>query len=307
MRRKRVQLPAGTAVRADRLLAAELPDLSRRALLRWIEDGSVRIDGRRVKKGQWLRGERALDIEAPEAPEVAIAAEPEPAVPVLYEDARCVALDKPAGRPGHALRAGERGTVAGFLASRYPECLAAGSTPLEAGLVHRLDTDTSGVLLAARDAEAWGALRAEFRAGRVEKRYLALVAGDVAAPGVVERALDDHDRRRVRVLAPGAASAAARAAITRYRPLRRSPSATLLEVEIPTGVRHQIRAHLAAIGHPLLGDALYGGARVPEGRHLLHAARVVFGSPGAGARIAVESPLPDDFRAALRRLGLERP
>jgi 23S rRNA pseudouridine1911/1915/1917 synthase len=309
MAKHRVELPAGSCTRVDRLLAASLPGLSRRSLRRLLDQGAIRVDGRRARKGEMLSGARVVEIEVPDAPAPEPAAEPEPAIPILFLDASCVALDKPAGRPGHALRPGESGTVANFLAARFPECLGAGDTPLEAGLVHRLDTGTSGVLLAARDRRAWRELREQFRSGRVAKHYLALVAGSVQAPGEVRRPIEPHprSRRKVRVLAEGETSRRARPAATVYRPRAGSSRATLLEVEIPTGVMHQIRAHLAAIGHPVLGDLLYGGGPVPEGRHFLHAARLVFDHPRSGARIDVRSPLPADFEAALHRIGLELP
>jgi 23S rRNA pseudouridine1911/1915/1917 synthase len=307
MAKHRVELPAGRSTRVDRLLAASLPGISRRHLRRLLAEGTVRVDGRRARKGDMLSGARSVEIEVPDA--TAPEPEPEPAIPVLFVDPTCVALDKPGGRPGHALRPGERGTVAGFLAARFPECLDAGDTPLEAGLVHRLDTDTSGVLLAARDRTAWRRLRNQFRTGQIAKQYFALVGGSVRMPGEVRRAIEPHprSRRKVRVLAEGEASHRARAAVTAYRPRAVSSRATLLEVEIVTGVMHQIRAHLAAIGHPVLGDLLYGGDPVPEGRHLLHAARLAFDHPRSGKRVEVRSRLPADFETALRRLGLEPP
>lgn len=307
MAKQRIHLAAGRSERVDRLLAEALGGVSRRRLQRLLAEGALRIDGRRVRKGEVLHGERTIEVELPAA-EGEIAAEPGLALALLFEDARCVAVDKPAGRPGHALRADERGTVANFLAARFPECLAAGDSPLEAGLVHRLDTDTSGVLLAARDRAAWLDLRRQFRAGTITKRYAAVVVGEIAAPGEIRRAIESGARRRpqVRVLADGERTRRSRAALTRYLPVARSAEATLLEVEIPTGVRHQIRAHLAAIGHPVLGDQRYGGGEIPEGRHLLHARRLAFDPPGGGARVEVESPLPAEFVAALRRLGLRR-
>jgi len=309
MAKHRIELSAGSPMRVDRLLAASLPGFSRRTLRRLFDEGAIRVDGRPARKGELLSGRRIVEIEVPDATLPELTAEPEPPVPILFLDASCVALDKPAGRPGHALRPGESGTVANFLAARFPECLAAGDTPLEAGLVHRLDTDTSGVLLAARDRRAWRELREQFRSRQVAKHYLALVSGSLSAPGEVRRPIEPHprSRRKVRVLGEGEASRRAHPAVTRYRPRAGSSHATLLEVEIATGVMHQIRAHLAAIGHPVLGDLLYGGDPVPERRHLLHAARLIFDHPLSGARIEVRSPLPVDFEAALRRIGLELP
>jgi len=302
--RQRIRVPAGAAERIDRLLARALSGFSRRRLQQFLDEGLVRVDGRRMRKGEVVSGGREIEVEvlAGTVPELPL--EPEPALPLLFEDASCVAIDKPAGRPGHALRSGERGTVANFLAARFPECVAAGGRPLEAGLVHRLDTWTSGVLLAARSREAWRALCRQFAAQTVEKRYLALVHGVVVRDGQSTRALgsDPRNRRRVRVLEE--ASSEGRPAVTRFHPIVRGVDTTLLEVEIPTGSRHQIRAHLAAIGHPVVGDVLYGGGPIAGERHLLHAARLVFDHPASGERITIESPLPPDFEAAMRRRGL---
>jgi len=181
--RHRILIPADRSERVDRLLAESLPGVSRRRVQQLLEAGLVRVDGRRARKGQLLHGERWIDVELLGDAGPSLPAEPEPAVVVLFEDPACLVLDKPAGRPGHALRSGERGTVANFIAARFPECVAAGDSPLEAGLVHRLDTETSGALLAARSREAWLALRRQFRDRTVAKRYVAVVAGVVRSPG----------------------------------------------------------------------------------------------------------------------------
>jgi 23S rRNA pseudouridine1911/1915/1917 synthase len=176
-------------------------------------------------------------------------------------------------------------------------------------LVHRLDTATSGVILAARSKEDWLALRRQFREGTIEKRYLAVVGGALDHPGEVCRPIAPHprNRRKVLVLENGEGSPGAKTALTRYRPLAAGSGLTLLEVEIPTGRMHQIRAHLAAIGHPVIGDSIYGAGEIPEGRHLLHAARLAFEHPRNAERVIVESLAPGDFRHALHRLGLRFP
>jgi 23S rRNA pseudouridine1911/1915/1917 synthase len=235
-----------------------------------------------------------------------LAPQPELRLPILYLDEAVIAVDKPAGMPAVALRASDRDTVANGLLGRYPELRGVGGSAFEVGLVHRLDTPTSGVLLAARTTPTWQQLRAQFRAHRVDKLYLAVVAGDVPRSGTIEIPIAHHpdrprqmcaceDRRRAEPLH-------ARAARTRYRPLRRNGAATLVAVRIRTGVRHQVRVHLAAIGHPLLGDALYADARTAgvAPRLLLHAVRLGFTHPLNGRRIVVRSPLPDGFGAPRR-------
>jgi 23S rRNA pseudouridine1911/1915/1917 synthase len=189
---------------------------------------------------------------------------------------------------------------------RFPELAAVGPQPREGGLVHRLDTDTSGLLLAARTDAAHAMLRAQFSARTVDKGYLALAAGELHAGGEIALPLAHDPRDPSRMMAisdPDYAEAhAARPAVTRFMPIERRAGLTLLEVEIPTGVMHQIRAHLAFIGHPLAGDALYGGPLVPGlDRHFLHAARLAFAHPD-GSRVRYESPLPADLAHAWSEL-----
>jgi 23S rRNA pseudouridine1911/1915/1917 synthase len=309
MTRHRIHVAQGRAERVDRLLAASIAGVSRRGIQQMLSQRLVRIDGRAARKGEMIYGERILEVEVLAPLAAAIVAEAEPAVPLLVEDPSWVALDKPARRPSHALRASDRGTIANFIAARFPECIAVGDSPLEAGLVHRLDTGTSGVIVAARSRETWLALRRQFREGTIEKRYFAVVSGALAEPGVIDRPIAPHprSRRKVQVLGEGDRNPGARTAITRYSPLAARRGMTLLEVEIPTGRMHQIRAHLAAIGHPVIGDVVYGEQAIAEGRHLLHAARLGFDHPRDSRRVIVESPPPADFVRALRRLGLRLP
>ncbi len=309
MTRHRIHVAQGRAERVDRLLAAAIAGVSRRRIQQLLSERLERIDGRAARKGEMIHGERILEVEVLEPFAPAIVAEPEPPVPLLVEHPSWVALDKPARRPSHALRAADRGTIANFIAARFPECVCAGDSPLEAGLVHRLDTATSGVILAARSREAWLALRRQFRAATFEKRYLAVVSGALAEPAAIDRPIAPHprSRRKVLVLGEGDRNPGARTAVTRYRPLDVRREVTLLEVEIATGRMHQIRAHLAAIGHPVIGDVLYGEKAIAEGRHLLHAARLGFDDPRDGRRVIVESAPPADFARALSRLGLRLP
>jgi 23S rRNA pseudouridine1911/1915/1917 synthase len=299
-------VPAGTApLRLDVFLAQHVPNCSRRSAQRAIADGAVRINGRRAPKGQTLAGGDV--VEMPDELYAATTLQPNAAlaIPILYEDAAIIAIDKPAGMPSHALRADEADTVANFLLARHPELAAIGKSSLEAGVVHRLDTDTSGVLLAARSAAAYGALRRQFATHQVSKEYIALVCGDVAAPGEIRDRIahDRRNRRRMRVC--GLTSRApARSAVTSYRPIERFGDNTLLAVQIATGVMHQIRVHLASIGHPIAGDRLYGGPPAPDSpsRHMLHASCLRVIHPSSGAPVRVSSPLPADFSALLEQL-----
>lgn len=299
-------VPDGEPIRLDQFLVDRWPGGSRRLARLAIEGGTVLVNGRPGRKGQMLRcGDvvRADCASLRRAP----AGQPELDVPILYADAAVLAVDKPAGMPAIALRPDDRDTLANFLIGRFPELAEIGGSAFEAGLAHRLDTPTSGVLVAGRSDAARRRLRALFRARRVEKLYLAVVSGEVPGRGVVTAPIA-HRPRRPREMSvcadPDRAHALrARPAITQFRPMRRLTAATLLAVHIPTGVRHQIRVHLASIGHPVLGDPLYGDAETGGApRLLLHAARLAFAHPVDGRRVIIRSPLPADFRAALRQL-----
>lgn len=286
-------------VRLDRLIADCGGALTRRRTAAIIAAGAVRVNGRPGRKGQVLRHGDVVDIDVGAFAESPLAPRPELALPILYEDDALIAIDKPTGLPSVALHAGDRDTAANFLIGHAPETAAAGGSPLEAGLVHRLDTGTSGALLAARSPAAWRDLREQFRRREVEKRYLVWVDGDLRRSGSRREPIA-HEPGRPRAMRvcfdPQQARAlAARPAVTHYRPVERRGHATLLEVEIASGVRHQIRVHLAASGHPVCGDTLYGGAPAP--RLMLHACALTVRHPVGGRRLRIESPLPADFAA----------
>ena len=292
--------------RLDHALAA-LIGISHAAARRLVEAGAVQRNGRRAAKGaRVLAGDRITVAGAlPTAEGLSPRPQPELPLTTLLVDEDVVVVDKPAGVASHPLRAGERGTLAGALVGRYPECAGASVDPREAGLCHRLDTGTSGVLLAARHRVAWQALRDAFGGGRADKEYVALVGGQVLRPGQVDRALRHApgDARRVECVdddAPGALPAR-----TAYAPLSRGPAFSLVRASTSTGRLHQVRAHLAAAGHPIVGDALYGGAAV-EGAgpgFYLHAARLRIPHPRRGL-LDVSAPLPESWSPLLARLGL---
>lgn len=291
------------AERLDKAVA-RLFGVSRGRAMDWIAEGRVRIDGKRAPKGMPVPGGTRICVERPppDQPEP----QPELAIRIVHADAAVVVADKPAGMPSHPLKPGEKGTAANALVGRFPELSSVGPQLREGGLVHRLDTDTSGLLLAARTEAAYAMLRAQFTARTVEKGYLALAAGELHASGEIALPLahDPRDPRKMMAISDEeyAAAHSARAAVTRFLPLERRSGFTLLDVEIPTGVMHQIRAHLAFIGHPLAGDALYGGPVLPGlDRHFLHAARLAFAHPD-GSRAKFDSPLPFDLAATLAQL-----
>ncbi len=308
MTRRELRLPLTATGRLDRALADAL-GLGRAAVKRAFQLGGVRVGGRRARPSDPVPPGAlvAIDIEEP-----AGAPGPEPDAPlaVLLEHPRLVVVDKPAGIAVHPLAPGEGGTLANAVVARYPECAAASPDPREGGAVQRLDLDTSGCVAFARDREGWEALHAAFQERRVEKLYLALVAGRVAAGGVVSVPLAQRGGRAV--AAPDALAEERlrakgyrpRDAVTHFEVVERLERHTLLRVRIVTGVTHQIRAHLAHLGHPVAGDRLYGGqaAEIPGlARHFLHAWRLSFDAPGGG-RVEVESALARDLAAALARL-----
>lgn len=289
--------------RLDRMVA-KLFGVSRGRAMEWIAEDRVRVDGKRAAKGLVVKPGAVVRVRLP--PPDAPVPQPDLALPIVHADAHVVVADKPAGMPSHPLKPGETGTAANALVARYPELAQVGPAAREGGLVHRLDGDTSGLLLAARTQAAHAHLREQFTARTVDKGYLALVAGELHASGEIALALahDPQDPRKVRAASDEvwAEAHGARAALTRFAPLERRGGFTLVEVEIATGVMHQIRAHLAAIGHPLAGDALYGGPPLPGlQRHFLHAARLGFAHP-AGTPARFESPLPPELAAALQAL-----
>jgi len=297
---------AVTPLRLDMFLARQVPGCSRRDAQRAIAAGAVQVNGHPGRKGDFVHaGDQVQVAEEVFAPPV-LQPNFDLVVPVLYEDDVLIAVDKPAGMPSQALHANESRTVANFLLAHDASLAGVGNREREAGLVHRLDSDTSGVLLAARTVEAYRALRQQFSQRQVLKQYVVLVEGKVVAPGAVREPLvhDKRDRRKMRVTPEG--TAGARDALTYYQPKDTWAECTLLAVRIPTGVMHQIRVHLASIGHPVVGDHLYGRANSPAPRQLLHAAQLRFVHPVVAEPRQITSPLPADFAgflATLKRAG----
>ncbi len=311
--KRSVTIPEGAAGRLDRALADAL-GLGRATVKRAFSLGEVRRAGRRVRAADpAVPGEVIeLDVEDQRGPP---APEPQAPLALLVEHPRFLVVDKPAGVAVHPLAAGEGGTLANAVVARFPECAEASLDPREGGAAQRLDLETSGCVLFARDRGAWERIHDQLRRRTVEKVYLALVTGRVAAGGLCSVPLaqrggkvlpapdpETEARLREKGLSP-------RPAETRWEVERRFTRHTLLRVRIATGAMHQIRAHLALQGFPVAGDALYGGEAAPEAalrdlglsRHFLHAARLGFESPDGG-RVVAESPLPPELVAALGRL-----
>ena len=268
--------PQEAGCRLDQFLRRHIPGLSRGAVQRLLRQKTVRVEGRAAPKGTVLRRGQRVEVDTA-AWEASPRSQPEMELVVIAVTPQVVALHKPPGMACHPLTPGESGTVANALVARYPECAATSPEPREGGLVHRLDVGTSGVLLAARSAEAYALLRRCFTEGRVHKEYLALVQGNLEGEGEVISALRTYpgDPRRVEVISQYSA-AGGKLAETRYQPREQLGSYTLVQVECSTGQRHQVRAHLAHAGYPVAGDELYGAAPMPGANGaFLHASRVV--------------------------------
>ncbi|MBZ4396935.1 RluA family pseudouridine synthase [Myxococcus sp. MISCRS1] len=289
------------------LFVGEALSLSRARLKRLFESGAVKVNGRAAKKGLTLVEGQAVAVVLEEETREAVPDQDFP-LTVLHEDAELVFVDKPAGRPSHPLQSGETGTVANALVARYPECAQASVDPREGGLCHRLDVETSGVVVAARTRAAWNTVREAFGERAVDKRYLALVTGPLVDEGDIELPLRHHPRHPDRVEPAPYGAEDAREAVSRFRVLSRAGEHSVVEVRILTGVLHQVRAHLAGIGAPIVGDTLYGGREAPElGRFFLHARALGLSHPVTKKPLHVTSPLPPELRAELERLGLPLP
>jgi 23S rRNA pseudouridine1911/1915/1917 synthase len=270
---------------------------SRSQAVRLIEAGLVLVDGTAARKGQRVRGGERIAVEAERSPAEAPREDPAAAsFAIAYEDDDLIVVDKPAGVVVHPARGHRQGTLAQALAGR----IAGGEEDWRAGIVHRLDRDTSGLLVVAKHDAAHRALKASLAARTMRREYLALVEGrPPALSGTIEAPIGRDRRVRTRMSADPDANAP-KPAITHFELERALPQATLLRVRLQTGRTHQIRVHLQAIGHPVCGDPEYGTAGLYGlRRQFLHAARLAFPHPAGGEPVDVTSPLPGELVVAL--------
>ena len=297
--------------RLDKALAQLVPELSRARVKRAIELGAVRVNGRRVPKGATVARGDTLRIDVAQVADAPAAASPDAPLKVVLETDEVVVVDKPAGQPTAPIRPGETGTLVNALLGRYPELVPVdgdayiGHSARDPGILHRLDTETSGAVVVARTAGAFATLKAALKDGQLDKRYLLVcVAEGLPEEGSIEFPLTNHPKDQRRVYAcvhpRDVMRYEPRPASTRYRVLRRAGNWALVEARVGKALRHQIRAHFAAIGHPLAGDELYGGPIIRAlGRHALHAAQVSFSGGGGLPAFAVTVPLPKDMATLL--------
>jgi len=306
--RRTARVPESAAGRRfDAVLAELFPDHSRSRLAGWIRSGEVLLDGRTVRPRDPVRGGEAVALEAVIETQVRAGPEDIP-LRILHEDADVLVLDKPAGLVVHPGAGNPTGTLVNALL-HHDAGLAA--LP-RAGIVHRLDKDTSGVMMVARTLAAHTALVAQLAAREVHRQYLAVVVGALVSGGTADAAIDRHPRDRIRM----AVREDGRAAVTHFRLRERFRAHTLLECRLETGRTHQIRVHMAHLKHPIVGDPLYGGPlRLPKGasdglvealrgfrRQALHAESLAFAHPATGEPVRCEAPVPDDLQALVAAL-----
>jgi 23S rRNA pseudouridine1911/1915/1917 synthase len=285
--------PADARARLDRWLADAAPDLSRARLQALINAGRVRVDGAVRKAAYRLHGGEAVEVDVP--PPIPETLEPEPiALRVVHEDEHILVVDKPAGMVVHPGAGHARGTLAAAVLAHAPLTAGVGG-PRRPGVVHRLDKGTSGLLVIAKTPAAYASLTAQLAARTVTRRYLAIVHGRVGlSQGVVDAPIGRDPRHRQRMAIRPAGQG--KRAVTRYRVLERLPQFTYLELRLETGRTHQIRVHLASIGHPVVGDETYGRARGhrPPGFEglALHAVELGFVHPMTQERMEFGAALP---------------
>jgi 23S rRNA pseudouridine1911/1915/1917 synthase len=299
--------PEQAGERLDRYLAAILPGHSRSRVQHLIEQGLVQVGGRRAKANLAVRAGDVIGVDIPEPAPATPRAEDIP-LSVLYQDSDLIVVDKPAGMVVHPAAGHDSGTLVNALLHHVTDLSGIGGE-LRPGIVHRLDKGTSGVMVVAKHDASHEALASQFHDREVEKEYVALVWGVVQAGRRIDLPIgrDANDRQKM-----SARARRARSAVTRITRARHFRGVTLCHVAIATGRTHQIRVHLSAIGHPIVGDATYGGVRprVPADlrplltleRPFLHAFRLAFTHPADQRRLEFQAPLPDDLQGLLDQI-----
>lgn len=296
-----VTVPSGYAgLRLDAALARLFPEHSRSRLQGWLKDGLIRVDGATADPKRKVYGGESITRAIPPTPAFDDAAEDIP-LSVVCEDAEIIVIDKPAGLVVHPGNGNASGTLMNALLHRAPELAG---VP-RAGIVHRLDKDTSGLMVVAKTLAAQTDLVRQLQARTVRRHYLALVHGLVTTGGTVDAPLGRHPVQRTRM---AVVSQGGKAARTHYHPVETFADCTLIECRLETGRTHQIRVHMANIGHPLVGDPVYGKRKCRDAlldafaRQALHAFRLALVHPTTRQELAWEAPLPADFATLLEDL-----
>ena len=291
--------------RLDRALAAAMPDLSRAQWQRLIKEGHVTLAGQPARASFRLEGGERVVAMIPEVEETELLPEAIP-LDVRYEDGDVLLINKPAGMVVHPAAGHEHGTLVNAVLAYCPDLEGVGGER-RPGIVHRLDKDTSGLILVAKNDRALRHLQAQFKARTVGKVYVALVEGQIQPPSALIDApigRDPRQRKRMSVILSRTGSVHARPAQTRYRAVTVYDDYSLLECELHTGRTHQIRVHLAYIGYPIVGDTIYGRRRqrISLKRHFLHAAELTFRRPSDNEEITFRTELPPELQVVLDHL-----
>ena len=287
--------PACSGMRLDQALARLLPEHSRSRIRTWIDAGRVTLAGAALEATRRVdSGERVIVTPLPDPRTTQFVAQSIP-LTIVYEDAALLVIDKPAGLVVHPGSGNWDGTLANALLHHAPAL----ATVARAGIVHRLDKDTSGLLVVAKTAIAQTALVRQLQARTVHREYLALATGDIARGGIIDAPIGRHPVKRTSM----AIVLTGKPAVTRFEVRERLGDCTLLSCRLETGRTHQIRVHLASLGHPLVGDPAYGRGRgLKFTRQALHAWRLGLMHPTSGDAMRWESPLPEDFAQLLAML-----
>jgi 23S rRNA pseudouridine1911/1915/1917 synthase len=295
---------ASAGERLDKVVIAVLPGLGRKGARRLFEEGKIKVNGKRPSKGALAREGDEIEIALPNVDGVGALPDAETPLDVRLETHDVVVADKPARQPTAPLRPAEKGTLANALLARYPEMAEIGHSPREPGLIHRLDTDTSGLVAAARTATAFATLTAGLKSGGIKKSYLLICAAEgLASSGTVEFPIAHHPKDKKRMYAcihpRDVARYQPRSATTEFRVERVAGAWALVEARASAAIRHQIRVHFAAIGHPLAGDVLYDGPELAGiARHALHANYIAWKGDANVDAFEVRSSLPADLASA---------
>lgn len=300
--------------RLDAFLTERLPGRTRSGIKNLIKEGLVLVDGRPVKAGFWLRAGSCIEITVPPPPAVELTPEDVP-LDIIYEDDDVIVVNKPAGMPAHPGAGRTSGTLVNALVAHTRQLSAIGA-PLRPGIVHRLDMDTTGSMVVAKNDAAHKSLAAQFKEHSTSRRYLALVWGQVKKDrGVIDMAIGRDSANRLKI---SVRTRKKRRAVTNYEVMKRYPGFTLLALYPETGRTHQLRVHLSTLNHPVVGDRVYGKrtvhSSVPKAvadaikkitHQLLHAELLGFTHPSTGERVEFAAPMPEDMRGLVELMETE--
>ncbi len=301
MKRLSVEAPDGAALRLDAFLREKIPELSRSAAQKLIEDGMVLKNGKALRKNHKVSEGEVFEVMLPELRETETSAENIP-LDVVYEDGDVIVVNKPKGMVVHPAAGHESGTLVNALLHHCGDSLSGIGGEKRPGIVHRIDKDTSGLIIAAKNDKAHRALAEQLKDHSLSRVYHALVTGNIRTDsGTVDAPIGRHptDRKRMAVTAKNS-----RGAVTHYEVLARYNGITYVRCRLETGRTHQIRVHMASIGHPILGDTVYGRKKPEKGLdgQCLHAKEISFTHPSTGERLTLSCDLPEYFMEIIRKL-----